>query len=698
VVIDARSHLIVSIADITWRKQAAEALRQSEERFRVLFERSRDAMMTLVPPSWSFAFGNPAAVAMFRAKNVEEFVLRAPWELSPQRQPDGRVSAEKAREMIEWAMRDGAHFFEWTHKRLDGEEFPASVLLTRVEQAGKVFLLATVRDITAQQQAEEAVRREAARADAANAAKSIFLANMSHEIRTPMTAILGFADMLESTMECCTTCPDHQACATRAQNKESLQVIRRNGQLLLELINDILDLAKVEAGKIEFERVPCSPVQIVEETVSLMRVRAVEKDTSLNARYEFPLPETILSDPAKMRQILVNLVNNAVKFTSGGRVEIVVRCVTDAQAERAALAFDVKDTGVGLTPEQIGRLFQPFTQADSSTTRHYGGTGLGLAISKRLAEALGGDVHVVSVPGKGSTFTFTMETELPKPVRMLNDLSEAATQASHESGLPSSATAKLCGRVLLAEDGPDNQKLISLILRKAGAEVDLASNGRSAVEKALAALSAGAAYGAILMDMQMPEMDGYDATRQLRQLKYDKPIVALTAHAMPEDRRKCIAAGCDDYATKPVNRIALLAILARLMGSPEPGIESGPVVAASGETSSENAIHSVFRSDPNMAGIIGQFVGKMPQRLAEMREAAHNSQWDALRRLAHQMKGAGGSYGYACLTDAASGLESHARPEDAEAAIRALDHLGHLCERIQAGHVADFVSSDVGKI
>jgi CheY-like chemotaxis protein/HPt (histidine-containing phosphotransfer) domain-containing protein len=504
-------------------------------------------------------------------------------------------------------------------------------------------------------------------------------------------------DNFLNSLECCTTCSDHQACVIRAQNKENVQVIRRNGQLLLALINDILDLAKVEAGKIEVERVPCSLVQVVEETVSLMRVRAIEKGTSLNARYEFPLPETILSDPAKVRQVLVNLVNNAVKFTSEGQVEIVVRSVTDVQAGRAAMAFDVKDTGIGMTPEQIERLFQPFTQADSSTTRQYGGTGLGLAISKRLAEALGGDVHVVSLPGKGSTFTFTMETQLPKSVRMLKDLSEAATQPSQESQLLSPAAVKLRGRVLLAEDGPDNQKLISLILRNAGAEVDLASDGRAAVEKATEALSAGAPYDAILMDMQMPEMDGYDATRQLRQSKYDKPIVALTAHAMPEDRRKCIAAGCDDYATKPVNRAVLLAILARLMGSPETEPEGGPVVAVSGEASSDQAIRSVFRNDPDMGGIIAEFVGNMPQRLAEMREAAHNSQWDALRRLAHQMKGAGGSYGFACLTDAARELESNARPEDAEAAIRALDHLGHLCESIQAGHVADLASSDVGK-
>jgi signal transduction histidine kinase/CheY-like chemotaxis protein/HPt (histidine-containing phosphotransfer) domain-containing protein len=539
-------------------------------------------------------------------------------------------------------------------------------------------------------------QRMAALAETANTAKSRFLANMSHEIRTPMTAIMGFVEMLASSIECCTTCPEHQACPTRAQNKESIQVIRRNGEHLLGLINDILDLSKVEAGKMEVERVPCSPVQIVEEAVSLMRVKALEKGLSLDARYEFPLPETILSDPARVRQVLVNLVSNAVKFTSEGHVEIVVRCTTDVQAGRAAMAFDVKDTGIGMTPEQIGRLFQPFAQADSSTTRQYGGTGLGLAISKRLAAALGGDIHVVSRPGEGSTFTFTMETELPQPVHMLHDLSEAAPRAPRQPQSPSPAAVRLRGRVLLAEDGPDNQKLICAILRGAGAEVDLASNGRLAVEKALAALSAGTPYDAIVMDMQMPEMDGYEATRQLRQSGHDKPIVALTAHAMAGDREKCIAAGCDDYAAKPVDRGALLATLGRLMGSPQPGPEDRPAVPEPVQASSDGPIHLAFRSDPDMAGIIAEFVGQLPQRLAEMREAAANNQWEVLQRAAHQLKGAGGSYGYACLTDAARELESHAKQQDTEAAMLALSNLAHLCERIQAGHAAEPVPHDAG--
>jgi PAS domain S-box-containing protein len=590
--------------------------------------------------------------------------------------------------------RQGHNWAEVGHVRRDGTTFPTqmSVIVLRDEQGEPYGMAGFTEDITERKRAEEAIRQSKAEAEQANAAKSRFLANMSHEIRTPMTAILGFAELLDNSIEGCVTCPDLQTCPTREQNKESIRVIRRNGEHLLELIGDILDLSKVEAGKMQVERIACSPVQVVEEVVSFMRVRAVEKGLSLDARYEFPLPETILSDPVRVRQVLINLVSNAVKFCSHGGVEIVVRFITDVQAGRALTAFDVKDTGIGMTPDEIGRLFQPFAQADSSTTRQHGGTGLGLAISKRLAEALGGDIHVVSRPGEGSTFTFTVEAELPGPVRMLNDLSEAA-RASHQSQLPPPAAVTLCGRVLVAEDGPDNQKLVALILRQAGADVDLASSGRVAVERVRDAMAAGTPYDAILMDMQMPEMDGYEATSKLRESGYRGPVVALTAHAMAGDRQKCIDVGCDDYATKPVDRLGLLRMLARLMGCPP----SAPGEPASATTASDEAIPSAFRHDPDMVGAIAEFVGHLPQRLAQMRQAAGAGLWDLLRRLAHQLKGAGGSYGYACLTDAARELESHANQGDVEGAVLALNNLARLCERIQAGHRPAPVSKDATK-
>jgi PAS domain S-box-containing protein len=686
--------VITTVSEITERKRAAEELSQTANLMRSIIDSSTD-LIFVKDRNLRSALCNEA---------YAKAVGKHPLDLY------GKTDIENGwtPELVKGDPAKGIRGFEQddldalSGKTVHNDCDPANVQgETRIfdtikiplrSEGGEIFgVLGISRDVTKRKRAEDETRQAKAEAEQANAAKSAFLANMSHEIRTPMTAILGFAEMAENSIECCVTCPEHQNCPIRQQNKESIKVIRRNGEHLLRLINNILDLSKVEAGKMEVERVPCSPVQVVEETVSLMRVRAVERGLSLDVRYEFPLPETILSDPARVRQILVNLMGNAVKFTTQGHVEIVVRCVTGAQEGRAVLAFDVKDTGIGMTPEQVGRLFQPFTQADSSTTRQYGGTGLGLAISKRLAEALGGDIQATSLPGEGSTFIFTLETQLPAPVRMLNDLSEmAAARVSHTPQWPMPAIVKLRGRVLLAEDGADNQTLISMILRKAGAQVDLTPNGRLAVEKALAAMSAGTPYDAILMDIQMPEMDGYQATRQLRQTGYKYPIIALTAHAMAEDRQKCLDAGCDDYATKPVDRIGLLQMLARLMNCPATEPEEPPA-AMTTQKPSDEAIRSIFAGDPDMTDVTEAFIARLPDRMAAMSESLANNGHEELRRLAHQLKGAGGGYGYPSLTEQARKLEDAAKAADVEAARLALKELQELTRVIVAGRKIDTV-------
>ncbi len=401
-----------------------------------------------------------------------------------------------------------------------------------------------------------ALERYSDQARAATRAKSEFLANMSHEIRTPMTAILGFTDVLLETGPQGDDPPER---------KDALQTIQRNGQYLLQLINDILDLSKIESGKLDAERIACSPASVLREVASLMHVRAEAKGISLHVHCESPIPRQIDSDPTRLRQILINLVGNAIKFTEIGEVRVAV-CLVKPAVGGPLLQFRVTDTGIGMTADDQAKLFRPFTQADSSTTRRYGGTGLGLTISKRLAELLGGDISVETAVGTGSIFTLTVATGDIEGIGLVDDLGtgEAHKRPSVESS-SASASHDLQGRVLLAEDGPDNQRLISLVLRKAGATVDLAENGQTAYDKALAALAAGQPFDLILMDMQMPVMDGYTAVMRLRKADYVGPILALTAHAMIGAEKECLAAGCNGYLTKPIERKRFVAEVARWM-------------------------------------------------------------------------------------------------------------------------------------
>ncbi len=392
-------------------------------------------------------------------------------------------------------------------------------------------------------------------AEAATHAKSEFLANMSHEIRTPMTAILGFADVLL----------EHSASATvSSEQVEAALTIKRNGEYLLTIINDILDLSKIEAGKMTVERIRCSPHQIVADVAALIGVRAEAKGLRFDVQYVGVLPDTICTDPVRIRQILINILGNAFKFTEVGGVELSV--ALDQCGPEPRLQFDVRDTGIGMTPEQVSRLFAPFSQADASTSRRFGGTGLGLTISRRLAEMLGGHIEVVSSrTGHGTHMRFSVATGSLVGVTLLADPGQAVVVGATRSakGLLGGSGPDSACRVLLAEDGPDNQRLIALYLRKAGAKVTVVDNGARAVAAALAARTGGTPFDVILMDMQMPELDGYEATRRLRDSGYDGAIVALTAHAMAQDRRKCLDAGCDEYASKPVDRELLVGCVQR---------------------------------------------------------------------------------------------------------------------------------------
>ncbi|EMI15758.1 sensory transduction histidine kinase [Rhodopirellula maiorica SM1] len=405
-------------------------------------------------------------------------------------------------------------------------------------------LIGTLQDITEQKDFEQSLKRARRVAEAANRSRGEFLANMSHEIRTPMTAILGHADILKDHLRD----PD---------NVQAVETIRRNGAYLLEIINDILDLSKIDAGKLEIERERIQLDSLVADIRSLMDVRAKEKELPLLVEFEGLIPEMIETDAVRLRQILLNLLGNAIKFTDRGKIRLVVRYVSAEER----IQFDVIDTGIGISPEILSTLFQPFQQADNSSTRSFGGTGLGLAISRRLAQALGGDVTVQSRFGHGSTFSVTIHVGgSVKLVEPRLDISANDESTMHH--------VNLNGTVLVVDDRRDIRFLAQHFIEKAGGTVVTATNGQEAIE--MLRSPDPPPVQVIVMDMQMPVMDGYDAARHLREHGCQLPIIALTANAMKSDRQECLDAGCTDYSTKPLDGSKLIAMIDHWMGTLHP--------------------------------------------------------------------------------------------------------------------------------
>jgi PAS domain S-box-containing protein len=376
-----------------------------------------------------------------------------------------------------------------------------------------------------------------AKAQTASRAKSDFLANMSHEIRTPLSAMLGFAEVMlgEENLS--------------VEHRDYISIVARNGRQLVRIVDEILDLAKIESDTIRVENVSFQPRQLIDEVATLLKVEAEKKELQFNLKYISQLPKVMSTDPTRLRQILINVIGNAIKFTDRGSVDVSVLLKNSKTNQyKKILQIEVKDSGIGISSEQRKKMFQPFMQADSSTKRLYGGTGLGLFLSKKLAKLLGGDLILgESGPGKGSTFVFTAEVEVP-------ELEKIATPTANNNN--QSGKEFLRGRVLIVDDVADNRKLVSYHVAHLGFEVDQADGGARGIEKALANY-----YDAILMDVQMPEMDGFEVVKRLRGKNYKGPIVALTAYAMKGDKEKCLKAGFDDYICKPIETELLRKIL-----------------------------------------------------------------------------------------------------------------------------------------
>jgi len=518
---------------------------------------------------------------------------------------------------------------------------------------------------------EEIARRERAQVDlehardaaeAANRAKSQFLANMSHEIRTPLNAILGFTDLLRRKADG----------GREAERREYLETIDTSGQHLLSLINDILDLSRIEANQLEISRAPCSPNDLIAETISVLRVRAAEKGLYLHLHWQSKVPATIETDAFRLRQLLVNLLGNAIKFTRLGGVTVNA-CLLQEQ-EKPQLQIEVVDTGVGIPAEKLEDIFNPFVQADSSVTREFGGTGLGLAISRRIVEAMGGRIEVRSEVDRGSVFSVTIDTGSLEGVELLEPAAADAVAATRPRdnaeviSLPST-------RVLLVEDGAINRKLISLILSRAGVKVMTAENGQIAVE-----LATQHPFDVILMDMQMPVMDGYTAAAQIRQQGLDVPIIALTAHAMKGDEEKCRAAGCTGYLAKPVNPADLFRVLTGALaqrGQPEE--DAGAVKPAVPEG---RIVSSLPTGDLDFREIVEEYIGVLGAQIESMRVAWSSHQRDELARQAHRLKGSAGTAGFAQFTAPAHKLEQLAKAGQWEEAGQVLSEIAAFAKLV----------------
>ena len=555
-----------------------------------------------------------------------------------------------------------------------------------------------MRRIAAAVAREKAALRAAAgerdAAFAADRAKSAFLANMSHEIRTPLNAILGFTDLLRSG-----DCPP-------AERNEHLDTIRGSGDHLLALINDILDLSKVESGRMTFERAVCDPGAILADVLNGMRVAAEAKGLTLRCEWKGRAPETVVTDPARVRQILLNLVGNAVKFTAEGSVRVLGEVVPRPGGAGHLLAMDVYDTGEGIPAEKLNSIFDPFTQADASITRRHGGTGLGLSISRQIAQHLGGTLVAASRRGWGSLFRVTVDAGDLTGVRWHEPDRDRVAAAAQRSGAdaPGAAAPSIRpdARVLLVDDGEVNRRLIRTVLGRAGLVPREAINGRAAVELAVAAHHGGRPFDVILMDMQMPVLDGYAAAAELRASGLSEPIVALTAHAMAGDRARCLEAGCTEYLSKPVRPADLLGLLGRLLpgeGPPPAPVRRDPVPPApapappvpeqdAGDDERPPGC-DLPEEDRDLWPVAAEFAGSLPDRIEQCRALLASGDAPGLSDAAHKLAGTAGTLGYPQFTPPARALESSAESNWDEAALLAVGggpvHPHRLAERRPGG-------------
>ena len=538
---------IMYIRDLRAEIEAQAAVKEITERNKIMIDVT-PICFVFFDDAFNVVDCNPAALQLFGMPTIKDFADGF-FKLSPEYQSDGKLSADNYKENMQNAFNSGSLAFEWEHKTAAGDLLPVEATFIRVEYKGSYRLAGYFRDLREQravleemQRAEQKLREAKELAEDSARIKSEFLANMSHEIRTPMNGIIGITNLAIKN-------------ETSDKQMEYLSKIDQSAKSLLRIIDDILDFSKIEAGRLEIEKAEFCVRTFINDIRNIQAFVAQEKGIGLIVTISDKLDFNVIGDSFRLQQVMLNILSNAIKFTHVGFIEIGVE-VNERSKDSAELLFTIKDTGIGMTPEQASGVFDAFSQADSSTTRKYGGTGLGLAISKKLVELLGGRIWLESSPGQGTSFYFTALFETTEA----RDLSAAG---GYDAADFTVSPELLGARILLVEDNEINQIIAYELLSEAGFSVDIAENGVEAIE-----MVSKNDYGIILMDLQMPEMDGFTATSVMRSNErlQNIPIVAMTANAMHGDREKSIRAGMVDHITKPLNPRALLETVCRWLG------------------------------------------------------------------------------------------------------------------------------------